>query len=351
MGINLEPSHLLVIRGFVVSIHRSLFPAFGIALWMASTSLNAGAIPPNAIVPGSGTQLTQVGDDFEDENWGYVPNNPKSSEDIDEQQRMPIGKSTNGRWFEGVKRGHPDVVKRVPTPEGGLEGSRGAMLMQSLQTGVPGQASRKTHQDDFICNVQYKLGGPIPVSQTPNVTTRVFLPPIEEWEPRSGPHFAFRAAVETTIMETTNKFLLPTRQEKEEIYWPGLFIILESRHQNGKGNNYAYFRVRSDRNGGDFKGPQIEVTGWWTLGMSFTPDGMVHYFAKPGTDELTEEDYITSQYPYGYKCERFRTFFYNVINGDNGKTWSTPWVVDDPKVYVLQGGRVANMPRNTSNRR
>ncbi len=186
MGINLEPSHLLVIRGFVVSIHRSLFPAFGFALWMASTSLNAGAIPPNAIVPGSGTQLTQVGDDFEDENWGYVPNNPKSSEDIDEQQRMPIGKSTNGRWFEGVKRGHPDVVKRVPTPEGGLEGSRGAMLMQSLQTGVPGQASRKTHQDDFICNVQYKLGGPIPVSQTPNVTTRVFLPPIEEWEPRSG---------------------------------------------------------------------------------------------------------------------------------------------------------------------
>ncbi len=110
-----------------------------------------------------------------------------------------------------------------------------------------------------------------------------FLATDEEWEPRSGPTLrVFVPPWKRRSWKTTNKFLLPTRQEKEEIYWPGLFIILESRHQNGKGNNYAYFRVRSDRNGGDFKGPQIEVTGWWTLGMSFTPDGMVHYFASLG---------------------------------------------------------------------
>ncbi len=35
----------------------------------------------------------------------------------DENARFPMGYSANGRWFEGMKRGHPDVVKRVATPE------------------------------------------------------------------------------------------------------------------------------------------------------------------------------------------------------------------------------------------
>jgi hypothetical protein len=87
--------------------------------------------------------------------------------------------------------------------------------------------------------------------------------------------------------------------------------------------------------------------------MSFTPDGMVHYYARPGVEDLTAEDYITSQFPYGYRCERFRTFFYNVVNGDNGRTWSTAWIVDDPKVYVgNSGGRVAatRAPTKTNKR-
>ena len=124
------------------------------------------------VVPGTGVQLNQVGDDFEDETWDFIPNNPKSTEDIDENQRQPMGKSTNGRWYEGAKRGHPDVVKRVPTPPGGIPGSQGSMLMKSLYTGIPNRPSHKMHQDDFICNVQYRLGGTLKVSQSPNITTR-----------------------------------------------------------------------------------------------------------------------------------------------------------------------------------
>ncbi|MFM9064392.1 MAG: hypothetical protein ACKOOI_15370, partial [Pirellula sp.] len=78
--------------------------------------LSANALPSLAqsrsdiVVPGTGVQLNQVGDYFEDETWDFIPNNPKSTEDIDENQRQPMGKSTNGRWYEGAKRGHPDVV-------------------------------------------------------------------------------------------------------------------------------------------------------------------------------------------------------------------------------------------------
>ena len=87
---------------------------------------------------------------------------------------------------------------------------------------------------------------------------------------------------------------------------------------------------------GDFRGRQITTTGWWTFGMSVTPDGMVHYYASPGVDDLTEDDYITSQFPYDYRCERFRTFFFNTCSADDGKRWSTAFIVDDPKVYILR---------------
>ncbi len=294
------------------------------------------------VVPGTGEQMKQVGDDFEDEGWGYVPNNPKSTEDIDENQRMPMGKSTNGRWYEGAKRGHPDVVERVPTPPGGIPGSEGSMLMRSLFTGIPGRPSHKMHQDDFICNVQYRAGGTLKVSQSPNVTTRVFIPPMEEWEKRNGPHFAFRAAVETTVIENKPVLFFANKSEKDEVYWPGLFILRGTRQVEGRMVPYAYFRVRSDRNGGDFMGPEVQETGWWTLGLSFTPDGLVHYFASPGVDELTREDYIATAMPYGYRCEELRSFFYNVVNGDNGRDWSTDWIVDDPKLYVINNTRMAS---------
>ena len=320
---------------------RFTFWLQAVAFGLGCAALGSSSMAQRPVVPGSGVELTQVGDDFEDPKWNYIYNNPKSTEDINEMQNNPLGKSANGRWYEGIKRGQPDLVKRVPTPEGGLPGSTGSMLMQSLHTGIPNRPSYQMHQEDFIANVQYRVGGPIAVSKTPSVTTRVFLPPIAQWEKRSGPQFAFRAAVETTKVSEKQTFLFSSKQEENEVYWPGLFIVLDSKHQTGKKDDYAYFRVRAARNGGDFKGPQITQTGWWTLGLSFTPDGMVHYYARPGIDELTEQDYITSQFPYGYRCERFRTFFYNVVNGDDGHTWTTPWVVDDPKVYVGETSRMA----------
>jgi hypothetical protein len=301
-----------------------------------------GQYASEIVVPGTGVQLSQVGDDFEDDAWEFIPNNPKSSEDIDKNQRLPMGKSNNGRWYEGAKRGHPDIVRRVPTPPGGIEGSEGSLLLKSLQTGIPKSPSFKMHQDDFICNVQYRVGGTIRVDQSPSMTTRVFLPPMEKWENRNGPHFAFRAAVETTIQETKTKFLFSSKEEKDELYWPGLFILRATRKENGRMVPYAHFRVRSDRNGGDFMGPEIKETGWWTLGLSFTPDGLTHYFAKPGVEELTREDYIATAMPYGYRCEEVRSFFYNVVNGDNGRDWTTDWIIDDPKFYVAKSARLAS---------
>jgi hypothetical protein len=293
-----------------------------------------GVLAAQVLVPGSGQRVTAVGDTFEDPKWSYNYNLPKSSDENDEQKRFPTGGSANGRWFEGVMRGQPDVIKRVPTPEGGLAGSEGALLLVTRETGVPGHYSHKMQQDDFIVNVSPRLRGSIPVSRSPSVVVRVYLPPWDEWERRTGPSFGFRAAClthKTKKSKGFGRFGGGTKTESET-YWPGMFIQFNPG-DGDKRPDSAVFVIRGRQSGQDFRGPKIEQTGWWALGMSFTPDGSVHYFARPGVEDLTASDRISSQYPYGYRCERLDTFFFNVCSGDNGN-WSTPWIIDEAALYV-----------------
>lgn len=299
-----------------------------------------GALAAQMVVPGTGQRVTAVGDDFEDPEWSYVFNAPKSSEENDEQRRFPTGQSRNGRWFEGIKRGQPDVIKRVPTPEGGLPGSEGALLLVSRQTGVPGRYSHQMQQDDFIVNVSGRLGGAIPVSNSPSIVVRVYLPPWEEWEERTGPSFGFRAACLTHKKEKkkgVGLFGSSRTVTKLETYWPGMFIQFNRGNGDDRPDS-ATLIIRGGPTGHDFRGPTIKEVGWWTLGMSFTPDGSVHYFAHPGVEDLTASDHISSQYPYSYRCERLDAFFFNICSGDNGN-WSTPWIIDDAALYY--SGRYA----------
>ena len=138
------------------------------------------------LVPGTGLKIDKVGDDFEDPGWSFIHNFPKSSEEIDEQKRFPTGKAANGRWYEGIKRGQPDHMKVVPTPEGGLEGSEYSLLIRTLNSGIPGRRSYKMEQDDLIVNGQNRIGGPVPVGYGPSCVVRVYMAPFEKWENRSG---------------------------------------------------------------------------------------------------------------------------------------------------------------------
>ncbi len=297
---------------------------FFAVLALALPSLPRAAFGSDPVVPGTGTKIAKVGDDFEDVNWQFDHRHPKSSQELDEQPRLPPGEAKNLRWYEGIKRGHPDVVRRVATPDGGLSGSQGALLLQSLRTGIPGRITNRMQQDDFIADVNYRLGGAIPVSHCPSVVVRVFMPPVAEWENRTGPHFAFRLAADTYQGGDT------------ETIWPGMFIVFESQStRSGQAQDYAYFRLRANRQGEDYRSQPITKTGWWTLGLSLTPDGRIHYYASPGVDPLTSADYLGSDTPYGTRCQSFKTFFFNVCNLDDGRSWSTRWIIDDPSVYYI----------------
>ena len=81
-------------------------------LFTVATLVVGGASLAKAqVVPGTGEKMTEVGDDFEDANWSYIPNLPKSSNNIDKQVRYPSGATNNNRWFESLLRGQPDVVR------------------------------------------------------------------------------------------------------------------------------------------------------------------------------------------------------------------------------------------------
>jgi hypothetical protein len=299
------------------------------------------ASPP--LVPGTGEKVTNAGDDFEDPNWSYVYNNPKNSSELDGQSRLPNGYSSNRRWFEGPMRGHPDLVQRVATPEGGLPGSQGSLLMRSVFTGTPGSPSYRSQQDDFIANVRGAIGRGVPVSWLPSFVVRVYMPPFEEWEKRTGNTFALRAGAHGSR---------PDGKEPIEEYWPGMWIVFHSKRDRRYKEDSAYFLLRAGPSGRDFKGPDIKQTGWWTLGMSFTADGQVHYFAKPGIEDLTAADHLSSQYPYGFTATQFDTFFFDLISADDGHTSSTSWIIDDPAFYLVHRPKVAtNPPPKRRNRR
>ena len=148
-----------------------------LASWLlAACGMTFGGIAPAmaaGLVPGTGQILDIVGDDFEDPEWTYNFNSPKASVDLDENSRLPSGRSKNGRWRENIDRGQPDVMKRVPTPEGGLEGSAWSLLMASKATGIPGKLTRKGEQDDVFMSVNARIGRYIPVAQGPSVVVRV----------------------------------------------------------------------------------------------------------------------------------------------------------------------------------
>ena len=296
----------------------------------------AQAEADDAFVPGTGQIVRLSGDDFESPSWGYIKNGRKASYEQDEQQRPPGGKSRNGRWYESAMRGQPDVIKRVPTPPGGIEGSEGAMLMATKLSGIPGQLAGGQMQDDLLMGVQSRLGRAVPVGWQPSFTVRVYLPPFEKWENRTGASFGIRGDVRGR-----------TKNGEVEAYWPGFFVLFRSETSKQHDEDYAQISFRAQRSGRDRGGPKIYEHGWWTFGMSFTPDGQVHYYASEGVDDLTEEDHLYSNFPYGTRCLYLDNVFFNVANWENGKNWSTPWVIDDPQFFVIppEGQDLANLVR------
>ena len=235
------------------------------------------------------------------------------------------------------KRGSPDVVKRVETPAGGLAGSTGSLYLRTRDCGIPGHPGNKQAQDDFILSAR-----PVAVGYSPNFVVRVYLPEFKDWEQRQGVSFGIRAGLQGMMTKQKpaslgKRFFRGSKTEsvtEMEPYYPGFFIAFNPLKANpAYKEDHAQILIRSDGNGHEVAGPKITQTGWWTFGMSVTSDSRCHYYAHAGIADLTAGDHIYSSLPYGIRGDHFNTIFFNVCSADNASSWSTPWIIDDPKVY------------------
>ena len=316
---------------------RYRFLTRSVPVVLSLTLVGWAAAPARAqVVPGTGTRVAY--DDMEDPSWSYELNLPKASSNLDNQERQPGGQSANGKWYESSLRGEPDIIKRVPTPAGGLPGSQGSLMMRTLYSGVPTYRTNKFQQDDLVFNASMTTGGYISPSRTPNCIARVYLPPFNQWEKRTGTSFGIRADVIGTFHKNDGGgrgWFRRGPTTTVEPFWPGMFLQFNSKSDGQNQEDSATILVRANEYGQDIPAKQITQTGWWTFGMTFTPDGRVHYYAKPGVGKFTPADLLASTIPYGTKVENFNTIFFNVVNQDDGRSWSTEWIVDDPEIYVL----------------
>lgn len=303
---------------------------------LAASAVTTHVVPVGAaqksrlLVPGMGERVAKTGDDFEDEKFVYNPQHPKSSYEQNKNQNLPGAWCSNNLWMEGAKRGTPDVVKRVETPRDGIPGSKGSLLIRTLNSGVPGRNSYEMHQDDLLHNTEGLLGQQIPLSWSPSVSCRVFIPHESHWEQRNGATFGFRIGLWGY-----------TPRGKYDEFWPGIFFYM-AREQtaDGKIKPYIQSTVRADDWGRDLNSLRFEPSSWCTLGMSMTPDGRCHFFGKKGVEDLTEQDHLGSYMCYGWRGTVFTTYFFNVMSMDDGRSWSTPWIFDDAFLYA------ATAPRN-----
>lgn len=173
-----------------------------------------------------------------------------------------------------------------------------------------------------MMEVQRRLGKPVPSAAQPSSVVRVYVPPFEQWEPRSGASFGFR-------MDLWGK--KPGDRELTQ-YWPGMFFNLRRKSPRGPAEDQAFLTIRGDEYGRDIR--SIEVApGWWTLGLSVSADGVCHFYAREGTEPLRPQDRLASYRCYGFTCHRLDLVFFNVVTLDNGKRWSTAWIIDDPSFF------------------
>ena len=119
-----------------------LLAGFSIQTNSAVHAQSSGSSAYGVPVPGVGTKIDYVGDDFEADEWKFIHNMPKSSRELNERSYGPMAYSANRRWAEGPERGQPDLLKVIPTPSNGLVGSTKSLQISTLRSGIPGRNTK-----------------------------------------------------------------------------------------------------------------------------------------------------------------------------------------------------------------
>ncbi|CAB5496393.1 hypothetical protein THERMOT_510 [Bathymodiolus thermophilus thioautotrophic gill symbiont] len=245
-----------------------------------------GSIVYPVAIPGTGSTVQKL--DFEKEKRG--------SSDFFYNH----GWAGQGYGLTGTQRGAPESIKvgRTPNVKSGFSDSSLFSGKKSLQfyshirnsqwhddhsTGGTKYYSGadKENQDDFFMPIINKKGWV--ASDTPAVLMHIYTEGISLMD--SLQYTSLR-------MPTVSKFWNGTKAR-----WPGIWI-----YQNPRNLKYTISLRRPAPSSMDvsfdFPGvKKIQESTWWTLGLSITPNGNIHYFlADSYVENLTMEHYLSSSF-------------------------------------------------------
>lgn len=260
-------------------------------------------------VLGRTDRLNELCDDFEDTNWSYNYQNHISN---------------NRLWRSGSGRGEPELLKRVTTPDGGKNGSTGALEIRTGEidrnddSDPPGDPS----QEDFLTvEFKQKVERELTRADQPVFIVHVWLPSFDQW----GDYYSFG-------------FRHECYSNNSPKYYPSIWLRYNA--PNFPGANF-FFRIGTIVTGDIYGGP-IKQPGWWTLAIAFDENGIGHYYACPGTDVPTEKNkvfattqFITKDGTANPTMDSIGYSFFSLGYPISGNT-SPRFIIDDYEVWVAK---------------
>ena len=232
----------------------------------------------------------------------------------------------------------PTRSKSIPTPPAACAGSQQALLLRTLNSGIPGYALQRRPAG----RPDRQLPRTPPRRHPRRRTPQLHRPRLPAAGRAVGT--ALRPAVRLPRQPVdghhrrkTTGFFSSGSSTEVEPYWPGMWIHFRANaHQEHQGRHGLHRRPRRphgprlprprDRpsSAGGRSACRSPPTAWCTT----TPAPASTSSPPPTTSRRS--------IPYSYTARDFRTYFFDVCNRNDGRTWSTPFVIDDPKLYVVR---------------
>ena len=289
-------------QGMTIDMHLAT-PEILYGKWQSKTEETASV----SSVLGRTIRLDALCDDFEDKNWCY-----------DYQK----GGDLRGLWRRGSGRGEPELLTRVPTPDGGRSGSIGALEVRTNK--IDGNDAKSNQEDFLTVEFKQKLKHSLTRTSQPVFLVRVWLPPFDEW----GNYYWFGFRQEAWL-DDKNK------------YYPSIFLVSDKQTISK-----PFFRFRIGTGvASDIYGGPIKQSGWWTLAIAFDEKGVGYYYARPGVSVPTENDKMFDTKQFKTNNGTANPFmdhvlysFFSLMYPPSGNE-SPRFVIDDYEVWVVKNSR------------
>lgn len=210
------------------------------------------------------------------------------------------GWAGQGYGLTGTQRGAPESIKVVHTPSSNVFSGKKSLQFYSHNrnsqwrtdhhtTGTEYDNPDKEQQDDFFMPIIKKQGEKGWVAtDTPAVLMHIYTEGISSTDEHQ--YTSLRMPI---VSKINRKY----KGKNVRPWWPGIWI-----YQKPSSNKYIIKLRRPASSSMDvpFNFPEakkIQESTWWTLGLSITPDGNIHYFLTDSyVKNLTMKHYLTSSF-------------------------------------------------------